>query len=281
VETQVNTIHVLGTGTSTGIPLLGCDCNVCRSTDTRNHRLRTSVVIENQSQQKVIVDTGPDLRTQLLNCKINMIDAAIITHEHADHCHGIDDLRPFGFIKKESIPVYTGTSCAEVLRERFPYIFDSKKVFGNQKPVGGGIPKLHLEELECEKSTTILNMDFEFYELPHGRAKSLCFRQDKFAYIVDCSEVPDEVIKKLEEAQLEVLIIDCLRPLPHTTHLHLEKSLEYIKRINPKFAGLIHMSHYFDHQTLLKHLNDRGLENVKPLIDGERLTYRGKVASSL
>ena len=129
----MNKITILGSGTSTGVPILGCKCKVCQSTEPRNKRFRSSAIIELENQKRILIDTTPDLRTQLLNNKVDHVDAVIITHDHADHTHGIDDLRPFGFKSNKSIPVYTSEPAARSLTRKFPYIFDSDNYFKDKK----------------------------------------------------------------------------------------------------------------------------------------------------
>jgi phosphoribosyl 1,2-cyclic phosphate phosphodiesterase len=268
---ELNQIIVLGTGTSTGVPTLGCTCQVCNSPDPKNKRMRSSILIKTSQDKHIIIDTTPDMRTQLLNNNISYVDAAIITHEHADHTHGIDDLRPFCFFHKSEIPVYTNEECAELMRHKFPYIFKVDQFFKNKKILGGGIPRLKLFELARKEE--IEGLEFEFFQLPHGHTTTTGFTTGKFAYIIDCAHIPDDVIQLLKEKELDLLIIDCLRTKPHETHLNLEKSLKYIDAIAPKEAGLIHMSHEFDHQTFSEQLTSMSTHKVFPLYDGQQLSF--------
>ncbi|MEX1100239.1 MAG: MBL fold metallo-hydrolase, partial [Bacteriovoracaceae bacterium] len=178
-----NEVVALGTGTSTGIPMVGCKCSVCLSTNPKNHRFRASIALKTSSHKTIIVDVTPDLRSQLLQNKIDQCDACIITHEHADHVHGIDDLRPLSFDKESPIPVYTWNSCAEHLSEKFPYIFQADKLFRFKPVLGGGIPKLSLHTVG--EKALIAGEEFEFYLLPHGHTKTLSFLHKKFAYAID------------------------------------------------------------------------------------------------
>jgi phosphoribosyl 1,2-cyclic phosphate phosphodiesterase len=264
----MNKITILGSGTSTGVPILGCNCGICQSTDTRNKRLRTSALIEFSSGKKLLIDASPDLRTQLLFNKISHVDAAIITHDHADHTHGLDDLRPFSFVSKEDIPIFTDAGTAKSLRKKFSYIFER-----DQKPIlGGGIPLLKIEEITTGPQK-ILGEDFTFFSLPHGHGNSLGFCHDKMAYLIDCREIPPEVIDDLKSRGLDLLIIDCLRPQPHQTHLHLDKSLEYIQAINPRLSLLTHMGHEWDYMQLLHELQVRSIKNVQPALDAQSFLY--------
>lgn len=268
----MNKITILGSGTSTGVPILGCNCSVCQSNDQRNKRLRASALIETHSAKTILIDTSPDLRTQLLRTKTTSLDAVIITHDHADHTHGIDDVRPFTFKKKNPLPVYADAYTHKTLTEKFPYIFQREKVYAHKPILGGGIPMLdlHLIEGSTEK---IAEEDFEFHPLPHGHGDTLSLRHSKMAYMVDCREIPDEVIRSFRDAKLELLIIDCLRYEPHQTHLHLDLTLKYIEAIAPGKAVLTHLGHELEYLDLIHQLTVRGTKNVFPAIDGQSFLY--------
>ena len=269
---MMNKITILGSGTSTGVPILGCKCSVCQSTDVRNKRLRTSALIEFHDEKKVLIDASPDLRTQLLKTKIDSLDAVIITHDHADHTHGMDDLRPFCFRTQTAIPVYSDESAGKDLRRKFQYLFDRKKVFADRPILGGGIPLLDLEVI-APGSHQIAGHTFNFHALPHGHEESLSIIQGKLGYVVDCRMIPDETLKHFHDAKLEILIIDCLRREPHQTHLHLDLTLEYIQNNSPKLAVLTHMGHEWDYLSLMSELRTRGTNNVFPAQDGQSFLY--------
>jgi phosphoribosyl 1,2-cyclic phosphate phosphodiesterase len=269
-----NVITILGSGTSTGIPMLGCDCRVCTSTNPKNKRLRTSVHIKSE-KSSFIVDTGPDLRAQLLNNKIKEIDFAIITHDHADHTHGIDDLRPlcFGPPVRE-IPIYTYKECLETLTAKFPYIFQADKIFTKDRPpLGGGIPRLKLYEVKAPGTETINDEQFEFLLLDHGYGNALGFIHEKMAYIIDCHSISDEQIEILKNRDLELLIIDCVTDTEHKTHLNVDKAFDYISKIGPKQAGLIHMNHSLEHEELSNKAKESFDFPVFPVYDSMRLKY--------
>ncbi len=271
---QKNSITILGTGTSTGVPTVGCHCAVCTSSNPKNKRYRSSIYLNTANSKKIIVDTTPDLRSQLLQNKIDEVDAAIITHDHADHLHGIDDLRPFTFKQNKTIPIYTSDYYAQSLSERFAYIFQAHKIYPADRPaLGGGIPKLELRTITMGQKNIIEGEDFHFYYVPHGYGQTICFRHGKMAYIIDCHEIPEVLVRDLKEAKLEILIIDCLKPAEHKTHLNLEKSLQYIRAINPDFAGLIHMAHDFDHDDLTQQMHSLFGKKVAPLFDTQKLEY--------
>jgi phosphoribosyl 1,2-cyclic phosphate phosphodiesterase len=273
----VNSVHkkskmkitVLGSGTSTGVPTLGCKCSVCLSDFVKNKRLRSSIVI-NINEKNILVDASTDLRTQLLNNKIDDIDGCIITHEHADHTHGIDDLRPFCFKKADPIPVFASVTTSEILESKFRYIFQRDKVFKDKKILGGGIPKLDLHHVTLG-SQMILDEEFTFFSLPHGHHETLGFKVGKFAYIIDCNKVSDEIIEYLKNEELDLLIIDCLRIKKHQTHLHLDLSLEYAKRIGATKTGFTHMSHDFEHEDFSHMLCNKYGSSIFPLFDTQQI----------
>jgi phosphoribosyl 1,2-cyclic phosphate phosphodiesterase len=268
----MNKITILGCGTSTGVPILGCKCQVCQSTDQRNQRLRSSVFIQSTANQHILIDASPDLRTQLLSKRINRLDGAIITHDHADHTHGMDDLRPFGFLQQTTLPIFTDQITANSLRNKFPYIFQRQSYFADKPILGGGIPMLDLVEID-QGINHLLGETFEMFFLPHGHTMTLGIRHQKMAYLVDCQSIPEEVVKKLQAAQLDLLIIDCLRPQPHQTHLHLDLTLKYIHAIAPKKSVLTHMGHEWDYLDLTYQLHSQGIKNVFPATDGQSFLY--------
>lgn len=269
---KMNKLTILGSGTSTGIPMIGCTCPVCQSSDPKDGRLRASAYIQTPRNSSVLIDTTPDLRTQLLSHQITQVDATIITHDHADHLHGLDDLRPLCFDScpdsPSEIPLYTYADCAKRIRQRFPYAFAQKN-----KPVGGGVPRLSLQEVSHGETNKIAQEDFHFFLNPHGAMKTLGFIHQSMAYVIDCQKLPKENIQKLKNSDLELLIIDCVRDTPHQTHLHLERALDYIEQIRPKNAGLIHMGHQLSHQHLTEICQEQKHSSVFPCYDGQVLTY--------
>lgn len=269
-----NKITILGSGTSTGIPTLGCECAICKSPNPKNKRFRTSIYLETTNKKSILIDTTPDLRSQLLQNYISNIDAAIITHDHADHVHGIDDLRPFCFKTKQSIPIFTTDIYIEQLTARFPYIFQSDKIYTEDRPViGGGIPRLHLEKIIPNQDASIIGEPFKFFYVPHGYFQTLCFIHGKFGYITDCHEIPDHVLNEFINAKLEILILDCVKRRPHKTHLSLDKSCFYLEKIAANFTGLIHMAHDFEHEEFTLEMNQKYGKKVAPLFDTQTLEY--------
>lgn len=269
----MNSLTILGSGTSAGVPMIGCNCLVCNSQDPSNNRLRTSVLLHTANSKTILVDTTPDLRTQFLREKIKYIDAAIITHDHADHTHGMDDLRPLCHLNKMTIPIYCSAKTAQGLKKKFDYIFERKNIFTQDRPIlGGGIPMLDLVEFSDGKHF-VADEDFEFFSLPHGYGLSSGFIHQSMAYVVDCHDIPTAVVQRLKEAQLDLLVLDCVQPEPHQTHLGWEKARTFLEYIRPKRAGLIHMNHEWDHEKFSQTILGHGIDWAAPLRDGDVLQY--------
>lgn len=267
---ETNKVTILGSGTSTGIPTIGCQCDVCQSSDPKDKRLRSSIYLETKNGQHFIVDTTPDLRTQVLRENIQHCDGAFITHEHADHIHGIDDLKPFGFKQSNPINIYTYKKCGDFLKNRFPYIFNTREHFKGGKPLGSGVPKLKLNILENE--INIGGDQFYFETLPHGHTQSLSIYHDGLLYIIDCQEVKDSWIEFVKEKGVHTLIIDCVRRKPHQTHLNLEKALHYARKIGAQKTFLTHLAHQLSHKELTNELKSSDFW-VQPAYDGLKLEY--------
>lgn len=264
----MNALTILGSGTSTGVPILGCNCHICQSTNPANKRLRTSVFLATASGKNIVVDTSPDLRTQLLRAEVKRIDAALITHDHADHTHGIDDLRPFCFHQNQSLPVHCSPETAASLRRKFDYIFAPPA----RPVIGGGIPRLHLQEFH-QGQTLIADENFTMFDLPHGYVQTTGFKHGGLAYLTDCHSIPHKVATFLREAQLEWLIIDCVKPEPHDTHMGYQQTRTALEQIQPRRAGLIHMGHEWDHEVLAERLRADGFHGAAPLKDGDIIRY--------
>src|SRR3989339_591266 len=272
-QAKKNHLLVLGSGTSTGIPMINCLCKVCTSRNKKDKRLRTSLFIASNNGVKFLIDTTTDLRYQAIKYKLDRIDSVFITHSHADHIHGIDDLRQFCYTQeKNKIPIYTSQNTAEDIKNRFPYIFQTEKIFSSLRPiVGGGIPNLSLNNIEASQqnlsSKTIAGNRFKFCLFPHAYTESLAIIHSKFAYLPDCSDIHPQIIKKLKAMQLDLVIIDCLQVRPHKTHLNVDKCFAFIKAIAPAQARLIHMNHEVDHQYLEKVSKKTFNFSVSPTFD--------------
>lgn len=249
-------VTFLGTGTSTGVPVVGCHCRVCTSPRRNNTRLRQSVSIE-EAGKYFLIDTTPDLRLQLLKHPIPRLDFVLYTHSHSDHLMGLDDIRPFNFRQREPIHAYANAPTAKAIRRAFSYIWDDRS------QIGGGKPQLELHEVD----DAFEHDGVRIVPIPvtHGDWTILGFRIGNFAYITDTNGVPDSSIALLEG--VEVLALDGLRPAPrHPTHFVIDQAVECAQRIGAKETWLIHLTHEVDHD-----------EVEATLPDGIRLAYDGLV----
>jgi phosphoribosyl 1,2-cyclic phosphate phosphodiesterase len=239
-------VTFLGTGTSTGVPVVGCRCRVCTSGEPRNQRLRQSVLLETGGRFGLI-DTTPDLRLQLLRQPIPRLDFILYTHSHSDHLMGLDDIRPFNFRQREPIRAYASPPTAKAVRRAFSYIWDDRS------QIGGGKPQLELEEVWNP---------FEHDGIPivpipvaHGDWTILGFRIGRFAYITDTNGIPPASMKLLEG--VEILALDGLRPAPpHPTHFTIDEAITCAREIGARETWLIHLTHDVDHYELDRSLPD-------------------------
>ncbi len=249
-------ITILGCGPSGGVPLLGCDCAVCASDNPKNKRTRTSILLEIDGF-RLLVDSSPDLRQQCLAHDIFSVDAIFYTHAHADHCHGIDDIRSLNFHKNGAIDIYADAHTLSEIRERFAYIFTPHNLaHGYYKPL------LTPHEFAADAFMINEKIKVQPFLQQHGKTFSQGFRIGNFAYSTDVTNFPAESEKYLEN--LDLWIVDCLRITHAPTHAHLEQSLKWIERFRPKRAVLIHMGHELEYADLLSQLPD----NVAPAYDG-------------
>jgi phosphoribosyl 1,2-cyclic phosphate phosphodiesterase len=230
-------ITLLGTGTSSGVPLIGCRCEVCRSPDPRDKRGRTSAVVRHQGRI-LLIDTATELRSQALANDLSRIDAVLFTHAHADHTGGFDDLRRFNEIDGRHIDVYAGPETSAVLRERFAYAFVD--VF----PFYGGKPDLTLHEIDGP----FAHDGIEIMPIPvwHGQLRVFGYRFGGMAYVTDAKSIPDESLALLEN--LDLLVLNALRERPHPTHLSIPEAVAVIEHLKPKRAYLTHLSHDISHE---------------------------------
>lgn len=227
----------LGTGTSTGVPSIGCECETCTSDDPRDKRLRVSVLIEHAGQS-VLIDTSSDFRQQALRHKLKRLDAVLITHCHADHIFGLDDIRPLNF-RHGALGLYANESAWVDIRRIFKYVFEPSHF-------GGGLPQI-VPHTVLPGAPFCLIPDFQIIplEVIHGRLPVMAYRCNDFAYATDLSEIPETTIELMRD--LDVLVLDCLRFKPHPTHLWVEKALEYVDKIKPQRAFFTHIAHDVKH----------------------------------
>ncbi|SDL57970.1 MBL fold metallo-hydrolase [Siphonobacter aquaeclarae] len=226
------TITILGTGTSQGVPVIGCDCDVCRSLDFRDKRLRVSVHVESEGRS-LVIDTGPDFRTQALRERIRHLDAVLFTHAHKDHTAGLDDVRPFNFRQNTDIPLYGQAAVLEQIRVEFAYAFAEHKY--------PGIPRLELNPIGNEVFS-ILGLDILPVEVMHHRLPVFGYRIGDFVYITDANFIPPAELEKIRGCK--ILVLNALQRGPkHISHFTLPEALEVIDQIRPEAAYLTHISH--------------------------------------
>jgi phosphoribosyl 1,2-cyclic phosphate phosphodiesterase len=230
---------VLGSGTSTGVPVLGCDCRVCRSDDPHNQRTRPSVLLQLPGGN-LLVDTTPEMRIQLLRHRIDRVHAIAYTHFHVDHLFGLDDARLFPRHLGGPVPVYCEAETEDVIRRVFDYAFHADAVH-----LGGGVPRLQFERIGPGEPFQVLGETVLPIRLDHGRFRVLGFRIGNLAYCTDVNRIPDDSWPLLEG--VETLLLDALRPEPHPTHFHLDAALAVVERLRPRQTFFTHLSHSFDH----------------------------------
>ncbi|MCS6952406.1 MAG: MBL fold metallo-hydrolase [Bryobacterales bacterium] len=236
-------ITVLGSGTSVGVPTVGCRCPVCCSDDPRDNRLRPSILLR-YAGRCVLIDTTPDFRLQALRAGLERLDAILFTHAHADHIMGLDDVRPFNFRQKASIPVYGSAETLAAIRRRFDYIFDTRECESQ-------VPQLELHALDGS-AFELFGRQFTPVPVFHGRATVYGFRFGRAAYLTDHSEIPEDSLEKLHG--LDVLFLDALRRRPHPTHSTLERSLQYVERLRPARTFFTHICHDLPHEATQREL---------------------------
>ncbi|MGH9906146.1 MAG: MBL fold metallo-hydrolase [Pyrinomonadaceae bacterium] len=227
----------LGTGTSTGVPSIGCECETCTSDDPKDKRLRVSILIEHDGKT-VLVDTSSDFRQQALRHKLKRLDAVLITHCHADHIFGLDDIRPLNF-RFGALGVYANERAWPDIRRIFKYVFEPSHF-------GGGLPQV-IPHTVISGAPFCLGADLEItpLEVIHGRLPVMAYRFNDFAYATDLSEIPPPTMEAMQD--LDVLVLDCLRFKEHPTHLWVDKALEYIAKLKPRRTFLTHIAHDVKH----------------------------------
>ena len=229
-------VVLLGTGTSQGIPVIGCDCSVCKSDDPHNKRTRTSALI-NYGSYNIIIDTATEFRIQMVDNSIKRLDAVLFTHAHADHIHGLDDIRQFNKIQSVKIPCFGNKATLDVIENKYDYVFKSTQQ-------GGGKPDISLNEVSLEFE--LFGKKIVPLPVKHGILDILGYRIGSFAYITDASHIPAKTLQQIGE--LDVLVVNALRYEPHDTHLSVHDALDIIRTVKPKKAYLTHISHRLEHQ---------------------------------
>jgi len=229
-------LTVLGSGTSMGVPTIGCDCAVCHSPDPHDRRTRPSILIDYDGKT-VLIDTTPDFREQAIRENIRKLDAVLYTHAHADHILGIDDLRPLSFHRAGKIPLYARPEAAEFLRSMFRYIFEADYKFG-------GLAQVELKTINGPLE--LFGARFDPVNVIHGDAEIAGFRFGSAAYLTDFSDIPEASFAQLKD--LDILFLDALRHKPHPTHSTVDNSLRIVERVQPRRAFFTHICHDLPHQ---------------------------------
>ncbi len=246
-------ITVLGSGTSQGVPVIGCQCPVCQSNDPRDKRLRTSILIQTE-QVTVAVDAGPDFRQQMLRENVNHLDAVLITHEHKDHIGGLDDLRPFIFRQEKPMVLYVSDEALPEVKREYSYAFEAHPY--------PGAPTYDIRKLD-ETPFDLGDLHIEPIRLKHFTLTCYGFRIGKFAYVTDLSEIPEGIVERLQG--VDYLIIEALQKKKHYSHITLEEAIAVAKRINPKRTWFTHCSHSMG----------RYVDVCRELPDGMALAFDG------
>ena len=253
------TVEFLGTGTSQGVPVIQCKCPVCLSDDPRDNRLRCSIAIST-GEKSLVVDVGPDFRQQMLRTDYPTVDSVLITHEHNDHVAGMDDLRPYNFIKNADIPVKAMKRVGDELKQRYYYAFMEQKY--------PGAPSYDLQTIEHGDEWEWEGIKITAFEIMHGSLPILGFRFDDFVYITDAKVIPEKSMKYLKN--IDCLVLNALRDQEHWSHLTLSEARELAFELNPKRAYFTHVSHLLGkHESIEKKL----WENQKFAFDGLKLSF--------
>ena len=227
-------ITILGSGTSQGVPMIACDCHVCKSKDTRDKRLRSSIMISYEGENYVI-DTGPDFRQQMLTHNVKSLRAVLFTHEHKDHVAGLDDVRGFNYKESRDMEIYCTDRVEEALRREFHYVFSTIRY--------PGIPLLNINRISSDKFILPNGLEVQPIEVMHYKMPVLGFRFNDFTYITDAKKISEVEKNKVKGSKL--LIVNALQQKEHLSHFNLEEALEFIKEMNPERAYLTHISHTF------------------------------------
>lgn len=250
-------ITFTGTGTSQGIPVIACPCDVCQSDDPRDKRLRSSIHIKTD-KASIVIDTGPDFRQQMLRANIKVLDAVVFTHEHKDHTAGLDDVRAFNFVQKKAMKVYATKQVQDALKREFAYAFADIKY--------PGVPDIILEEINAETLFTINGVTLIPILVYHYKLPVLGFRIGDFTYITDANFIPDEEKEKIKGSK--IIVINALRRQTHISHFTLEEAIALMDELKPEKAYFTHISHQLGkHEDVSKELP----ANIQLAYDGLKL----------
>jgi phosphoribosyl 1,2-cyclic phosphate phosphodiesterase len=250
-------VTILGSGTSQGVPVIACDCAVCLSKDSKDKRLRASILI-NIDGKNFVVDAGPDFRTQLLRENVQQLSGILFTHEHKDHIAGLDDVRAFNYKQNRPMDVYCNEAVEQALKREFYYIFENANY--------PGVPKITLNNITKNRFQLNNGVEVQPIEVMHYKMPVLGFRLGDFTYITDAKTISEEEVLKV--LGTKILIVNALHLSPHISHFNLEEALEFIARINPEKAYITHISHLFGtHQQIEKLLPP----NVFAAYDGMKI----------
>ncbi len=241
-------IEFLGTGTSLGVPMIGCKCHVCTSVNPKDNRLRASLLIKYQGKN-IVIDCGPDFRTQLLRAGVDDLEAVLITHEHRDHIAGIDDVRSINYILRKPVGIYLSNQSLKAVKAEFPYIFNP----GEYK----GAPQIDIYKLSTEPFN-LIGLEFIPLEVQHRNMKVFGFRIGDFSYITDANYISEATMELIKGS--EILVINALRLKKHPSHFNLEEAIEIVKQVKPKQAYFTHLGHLIGPHDYINKQLPKGME---------------------
>jgi phosphoribosyl 1,2-cyclic phosphate phosphodiesterase len=255
-------LKILGCGTSTGVPMPGCECAVCLSPNPRNKRSRTSALVKVNDTFNILIDTSTDLRWQALNWNIKTINSVLFTHSHADHILGLDDLRGFNFSQKTSIPCYGTIQTLKEIRRCFSYIFEP-----NDDYEGGLLPQISLHQIDPTRPFNVGPISIQPFQLMHGKMPVVGFKIGEMAYATDCNFIPEETKSLL--SGIKVLVLDALRYEEHKTHFTIPKAIQVAQELGAESTYFVHMTHAVDYETVQRNLP----ENIYLAYDGLEIPF--------
>lgn len=251
-------VTFLGTGTSQGVPVIACDCPICKSEDPRDNRLRSSILIR-VNEENYVVDTGPDFRQQMLREEIDSLRAILYTHEHKDHVAGMDDVRAFNYHEKRDMEIFCSERVEEALIREFYYVFESVKY--------PGVPSVNINRIYNEPFNLPCGTEVTPIEVMHYKMPVFGYRVGDFTYITDAKTIEDSELEKVKGSK--VLVVNALRIIEHVSHFNMEEALDFIEKVNPEVAYLTHISHLFEkHEEIEKLLPS----NVHVAYDGLKIS---------